>query len=115
MTPPSTEAAGAVATTTAATATPAATAALPPTAGASTAAAAPPAPEQRQPDSYEAALEELEALVARLDAGQMPLEQLLTGYQRGAFLLAYCRERLAAVEQQIQLLDDGQLKPWNAA
>lgn len=64
------------------------------------------------PASYEAAVQELDALVARLDAGQLPLDDLLTQYRRGAALLAYCRERLAAVEQQVQLLDDGELKPW---
>ncbi|RYZ15903.1 MAG: exodeoxyribonuclease VII small subunit, partial [Myxococcaceae bacterium] len=37
-----------------------------------------------EPASYEAALAELEQLVSQLDAGQLPLEQLLTHYQRGA-------------------------------
>ena len=64
------------------------------------------------PASYEAALEELEKLVASLEAGQMPLDQLLVGYQRGATLLAYCRERLETVENQVKLLDEGVLKTW---
>jgi exodeoxyribonuclease VII small subunit len=64
--------------------------------------------------SYEAALEELEQLVAQLDAGQLPLDQLLSRYQRGAALLAFCRERLDAVENQIQVLEGGELKTWNA-
>jgi len=67
------------------------------------------------PASYEAALEELERLVAQLDAGQLPLDQLLSQYQRGAALLAFCRDKLKAVEDQIQLLDGGQLKPWSGA
>lgn len=65
--------------------------------------------------SYEAALEELEQLVAQLDAGQLPLDQLLTRYQRGAELLAFCRSRLEAVENQIKVLEGGELKPWDAA
>jgi exodeoxyribonuclease VII small subunit len=64
------------------------------------------------PASYEAALEELELLVGRLESGQMPLEQLLSGYQRGALLLKFCRDRLEVVENQVKLLDEGQLKPW---
>jgi len=64
------------------------------------------------PASYEAALEELERLVQVIESGQLPLEQLLSGYKRGAELLAYCRGRLEAVEQQIQMLDEGTLKPW---
>ena len=70
--------------------------------------ATPPAP------TYEAALQELEQLVAQLDAGQLPLDQLLSRYQRGAELLAFCRDRLQAVEQQIQVFEAGQSKPWEA-
>ena len=67
------------------------------------------------PATYEAALQELEQLVSQLESGQLPLEQLLGGYQRGAALLAFCRDRLQAVEDQIKVLDDGQLKTWNAS
>jgi exodeoxyribonuclease VII small subunit len=65
------------------------------------------------PISYEAAMQELEALVAGLEGGQLPLDQLLTHYQRGASLLAFCRERLTAIENQISVLDEGALKPWD--
>lgn len=64
------------------------------------------------PSSYEDAMQELEALVRRLESGEMPLDQLLSGYQRGAALLQFCRERLQAVEDQIKVLDDGTLKTW---
>ncbi len=64
------------------------------------------------PASYEAALAELEQLVARIESGQMPLDDMLAGYQRGAALLAFCRARLEAVQEQIKVLDDGQLQPW---
>ena len=64
------------------------------------------------PVSYEAALLELEQLVARIEAGDMPLAQLLSQYQRGAELLAFCRDRLEAVEGQIKVLDQGSLKAW---
>jgi exodeoxyribonuclease VII small subunit len=65
--------------------------------------------------TYEAALQELEALVARVESGQLPLDDLLTGYQRGAELLKICRDKLQAVEQQIKVLDgkaEGEAKPW---
>jgi len=51
--------------------------------------------------------------VARIESGQLPLDQMLAGYQRGAALLAFCRHRLDAVQDQIKVLDDGQLQPWN--
>jgi len=81
-------------------------------------AAASPASEkpasEPEPASYEEALAELERLVAAMEAGQLPLDQLLDSYRRSAVLLAFCRGRLEAVEQQVQVLEEGQLKPWNA-
>lgn len=65
------------------------------------------------PTTYEAAVQELEGLIARIESGQLPLDQLLCGYQRGAQLLQFCRGRLDAVEQQIRVLDGGELAPWN--
>ncbi|QPF72983.1 exodeoxyribonuclease VII small subunit [Roseateles sp. DAIF2] len=62
--------------------------------------------------SYEQALEELERLVATMEGGQLPLDQLLDSYRRGAELLGFCRERLQAVEQQVKVLEGGELKSW---
>ena len=64
------------------------------------------------PETYEAALQELESLVGRLESGQLPLDQLLSGYQRGAQLLQFCRSRLDAVQTQIKVLEGTELKPW---
>ncbi|MEW6464613.1 exodeoxyribonuclease VII small subunit [Tibeticola sp.] len=71
-------------------------------------------PQAPLPASYELAVQELEQLVSRLESGQLPLDELLGAYRRGAALLAFCRERLQAVEDQVKLLDDGGLKPWTA-
>ena len=65
------------------------------------------------PASYEDALGELDRLVSAMEAGQLPLDRLLESYKRGAELLTFCRARLEAVEQQVKILEDGQLKPLN--
>ena len=62
--------------------------------------------------SYEDALSELDRLVAAMEAGQLPLDRLLESYKRGAELLTFCRTRLEAVEQQVKVLEDGQLQPF---
>jgi exodeoxyribonuclease VII small subunit len=67
-----------------------------------------------EPASYEDALAELERLVGAMEAGQLPLDRLLDDYRRAADLLGFCRTRLSAVEQQVQLLEEGQLKAWSA-
>jgi exodeoxyribonuclease VII small subunit len=64
------------------------------------------------PATYEAALQELEGLIASLESGQLPLDQLLAGYQRGAQLMAFCKAKLEAVESQIKVLEGTELKPW---
>jgi exodeoxyribonuclease VII small subunit len=64
------------------------------------------------PPPYEDALAELERLVQRMEDGQLPLDQLLDNYRRGAELLDSCRSRLSAIEEQVKVLEDGQLKPW---
>jgi len=72
-------------------------------------------PVATEPANYEQALAELERLVQAMEGGQLPLDQLLGSYRRGADLLQFCRARLQAVEEQVRLLDGGQLKPWTSA
>ena len=74
-----------------------------------------PASTAKEPASYELALAELDRLVMQMEGGQLPLDQLLDGYRRGAELLSFCRARLQAVEDQVKVLEDGQLKVWPAA
>ena len=64
------------------------------------------------PASYEEAVVELERWVSRMEAGDLPLDQLLSAYQRSAQLLDFCRGKLDAIEQQIQVMDEGVMKPW---
>jgi len=64
------------------------------------------------PASYEAALEELERLLAGMEGQQLPLDRLLESYRRGADLLEFCKSRLQAVEQQVKVLEGEGLKSW---
>ncbi len=68
-----------------------------------------------EPASYEQALAELDRLVAQMEEGQLPLDQLLDAYRRASELLQFCRGRLLAVEEQVKVLDEGVLKPWTTA
>ena len=64
------------------------------------------------PPSFEAALAELEALVATMEGGQLPLAQSLSAYKRGAELLAYCQAALKDAQQQVDVLEKGVLKTF---
>lgn len=60
--------------------------------------------------SFEAALSELEHLIAAMESGELPLEESLAHYQRGIALLRQCRNTLEAAEQRIQVLEGEQLQ-----
>lgn len=75
-------------------------------------AAAPPAAETL---SFEAAVSELDSIVAAMESGSLPLEESLAAYKRGAELVRAAQARLTAAEQQIRVLEDGMLKPFEIA
>lgn len=60
--------------------------------------------------TFEAALAELEKVVADMESGKLPLEESLAAYQRGAELLQQCRVRLDDAQQRVRILEDGTLK-----
>ena len=64
------------------------------------------------PRSFEAALAELEELVGRMETGELPLQESLAVYKRGAALLAYCQAALKDAQQQIEILEKGVLKTF---
>jgi exodeoxyribonuclease VII small subunit len=51
--------------------------------------------------SFEAALAELEQVVARLESGNVALEESIALYARGAELRAHCEKRLEAAEARV--------------
>ena len=62
--------------------------------------------------TFERALEELEALVARMEDGKLPLEESLAAYQRGAALVRFCESRLTDAQARIAILDGGELRDF---
>ena len=64
------------------------------------------------PVSFEAALAELEEIVATMEGGQLPLKESLAAYQRGAVLLQYCQAALQDAEMQVEVLEKGVLKAF---
>ena len=66
-----------------------------------------------QNPTFESALAELENIVTRMEGGQLPLEQSLTAYKRGAELLKFCQAQLADAQQQVKVLGAGALKNFD--
>lgn len=60
---------------------------------------------------FEAAIAELEAIVKKLEEGDLPLEKSLEMYERGVQLSRFCHSRLEEAERRIEVLDDrGELR-----
>ena len=56
------------------------------------------------PPAFEAALAQLESLVTRLEAGDLPLDEALRTFEQGVRLTRECQGALAAAQQKVQLL-----------
>ena len=61
--------------------------------------------------SFEAALAELEKIVARMEAGELSLEDALATHKRGLDLAKYCQQKLEVAQQQVKVLEGDVLKP----
>jgi exodeoxyribonuclease VII small subunit len=64
------------------------------------------------PASFEAAMQELDQLVAQMEAGELSLEASVTAYKRGSELVKFCAGQLDKVDSQIKVLEGGLLKPF---
>ncbi|MBP6005224.1 MAG: exodeoxyribonuclease VII small subunit [Pyrinomonadaceae bacterium] len=55
-------------------------------------------------NTFETSLTELEAIVAKLEDGDLPLEESLELFEKGIKLSRECRERLSNAERRIEVL-----------
>ena len=61
---------------------------------------------------FEAAIAELEAIVKKLEEGDLPLETSLQLYERGVQLSRFCHSRLEDAERRIEILNErGEIRP----
>lgn len=62
--------------------------------------------------SFEEAMKELEAVVGQLESGDVPLEDSIKLYERGAALKEHCQKKLAEAEEKVaQITLDGEGQP----
>ena len=61
---------------------------------------------KKQGVDFEGALEELEGLVARMEEGELSLEESLKTYERGIELSRGCQKSLDTAEQRIKILTE---------
>ena len=64
--------------------------------------------------TFEKALAELEKIVARMESGELSLEEALATHKRGIELARFCQQKLEAAQQQVKVLEGEVLKPLSA-
>ena len=65
---------------------------------------------------FESATAELDAIVRKLEEGDLPLEQSMQLYERGLQLSRFCHAKIEEAERRIELLNErGELRPAPAA
>jgi len=60
--------------------------------------------ESTEAPRFEEALVELEAVVRRLEQGELPLEDSLAAFERGMALVAQLTKRLEEIERRVEVL-----------
>ncbi len=59
--------------------------------------------------TYEAAVSELEDILAVMDNESLPLEEMLTKYERGTRLVQRCQQQLTAAQHRVELIQSGKI------
>lgn len=62
--------------------------------------------KEEENTTFEQAIEELETIVNRLEQGDVPLDDTIELYERGAELKEYCEKKLKSAEIKIQRIND---------
>ncbi|MDY0396485.1 exodeoxyribonuclease VII small subunit [Virgibacillus halophilus] len=70
--------------------------------------------ESKEELSFEDAMKELESIVEKLEAGDVPLEQAITYYQKGMDLSKICNDKLSDVEEKMVRIinSQGETEPF---
>lgn len=64
--------------------------------------------KKAKPIDFEKSLAELEQLVARMEQGDLTLEESLKQFERGIALARSCQQALAEAEQKVKILISNQ-------
>jgi len=73
---------------------------------------------RKRPPDFEKSLTELEELVEKLEAGDLPLEDALKAFERGVGLTRECQTALEAAQARVDILvkrnGEATLQPFDA-
>ena len=64
-------------------------------------------PEEIRSLKFEEARAKLEELVEKMESGNMPLEELISAYEKGSQLTAHCRALLEGLQRRVEIIVNG--------
>ncbi|MFC5049266.1 exodeoxyribonuclease VII small subunit [Rubritalea spongiae] len=69
----------------------------------------------KKPHNFEASMEELDSIVEQMESDQLPLEELISHYERGAKLLKECESALSVAKKRLETIKKGDTKGADAS
>lgn len=63
-------------------------------------------PKTTKPQTVEASMKKLEAIVEKLESGELDLEKSLKAFEEGVVLTKFCQKKLSEAEKKIQILTE---------
>lgn len=70
---------------------------------------------KKKSEAFEDALKRLQAIVEKLERGDLPLEQAMESFTEGMQLVQLCHQKLEEAEKMVQTLVKDQQGGWTTA
>lgn len=61
-------------------------------------------PQKKEPQTFESSLARIEQIAARMEAGDLPLDDLIVAYEEGLRLIRFCSQRLDDAEKRLEAI-----------
>ena len=61
-------------------------------------------PSKKEPQTFESALTRIEQIAERMEAGELPLDELIVAYVEGLRLIRFCSQRLDAAGERLETI-----------
>lgn len=70
---------------------------------------------KKKTEQFEESLKKLQAIVEKLERGDLPLEESMESFAEGVRLAQYCHQKLEEAESRVQTLLKDREGKWNVA
>jgi exodeoxyribonuclease VII small subunit len=65
---------------------------------------------KKEPETFEAASARLDELIREMEGGSLPLDQMISAFEEGRKLVAFCNAKLTEVQQRVEKIKEAEEK-----